>query len=160
MTAPGPLGLSPRSERDMLLPNWSNAEVRKRLEGRLLNERAIAICLRCQSPSRFRVARYPELEHRCTCGSTMRAVLREGRAEELKEAVKSDDVKTQNRMIRNAELIQNRGYDAILCLMARGVGENTAIRILRTIRAGDHETLFKAIHEAEIQYARTRRFWH
>ncbi len=160
MTAPGPLGLSPRSERDMLLPNWSNAEVRKRLEGRLLNERAIAICLRCQSPTRFRVARYPELEHRCPCGSTMRAVLREGRADELKEAVKSDDVKTQNRMIRNAELIQNRGYDAILCLMARGVGEDTAIRILRTIRAGDHETMFKAIHEAEIQYARTRRFWH
>jgi len=159
ITAPGPLGLSPRSERDMLLPNWSNNEVRKRLESRLLNERAIAICLRCHSPSRFRVARYPELAQRCSCGSSMRAVLREGRSNELKEAVKSDEVRTQNRMIRNAELVQNRGFDAILCLMARGVGEDTAIRILRTIRPGDHETMFKAIHEAEIQYARTRRFW-
>ena len=26
-------------------------------------------------------------------------------------------------MMRNAEMVKNRGLDAILCLMARGVGE-------------------------------------
>ena len=157
---PGKLGLSPRAERDLLLPNWSDAEVRRRLEGRLMNERAIAVCLRCQSPTRFRVARWPELPPKCTsCGATMRAVAREGLGDELKKWVVSEDEKTQSRMMRNAELVQNRGLDAILCLMARGIGEDTATRVLRGAPPGTPDMLFKRIHEAELQYARTRRFW-
>ncbi|MDP6899651.1 MAG: DEAD/DEAH box helicase [Candidatus Thalassarchaeaceae archaeon] len=160
--SPGPLGLSPRSERDMQLPEWSNIEVRERLEGRLMNERAITICLRCKASTRFRVARYPEIDAKCTiCNATMRAVAREAQAEDLKKWVKTDDDdKIRNRMMRNAEMVQNRGIDAILCLMARGVGEDTATRILRTNPiGGTRDSLLKSIHDAEIQYARTRRFW-
>jgi ATP-dependent Lhr-like helicase len=159
--SPGPLGLSPRSERDMQLPDWSQAEVRRRLEGRLMNERVITLCLRCHAPTRFRVARHPEIDPACTvCGATMRVVAREGLADDLKKWVADEDEKTRNRMTRNAEMVQNRGLDAILCLMARGVGEDTATRILRAHPAGcDRDALLKAIHDAEIQYARTRRFW-
>ena len=74
--------------------------------------------------------------------------------------VTSDEDKIRNRMMRNAEMVQNRGLDAILCLMARGVGEDTATRILRAYPTGtERDSLLKAIHDAEIQYARTRRFW-
>ena len=90
----------------------------------------------------------------------MRAVAREGLADELKKWVKSDESKIKNRMMRNAEMVQNRGLDAILCLMARGVGEDTATRILRANPIGSkRDALLKSIHDAEIQYARTRRFW-
>ena len=58
-----------------------------------------------------------------------------------------------------SEIIQNRGYEGILCLMARGVGEATAQRILRKVQRNDIDGLLKAIHNAEIEYARTRRFW-
>ena len=61
--------------------------------------------------------------------------------------------------MRNAEMVKNRGLDAILCLMARG-WRKTATRILRAHPAGcERDSLLKAIHEAEVQYAKTRRFW-
>jgi len=159
--APGGLGLSPRSERDMQLPDWSNVEVRRRLEARLMNERITMICLRCKAPTRVRVARFETIERACViCKATMRAVAREGLSDELKKWVSADDEKTRNRMMRNAEMVKNRGLDAVLCLMARGVGEETATRILRAYPPGcERDSLLKAIHEAEVQYAKTRRFW-
>ena len=159
--SPGALGVSPRSERDMQLPDWSNVEVRRRLESRLMNERVVMICLRCKTSTRFRVARYPSIDRICgICQATMRAVAREGLGDELAKWVASEEDNVRSRMMRNAEMVQNRGIDAILCLMARGVGENTATRILRAYPLGsERDSLLKAIHEAEVQYARTRRFW-
>ena len=49
--------------------------------------------------------------------------------------------------------------DAVLALMARGVGEATCQRLMRKVQRGDLEGLLEAIHIAEIEYARTRRFW-
>ena len=46
-TPPGRLGRSPRAEMDLLLPAWSDIEIRERLETRLLNERAVLVCLNC-----------------------------------------------------------------------------------------------------------------
>ena len=159
--SPGALGVSPRSERDMQLPDWSNVEVRRRLESRLMNERVVMICLRCKTSTRFRVARYPSIDRVCgICQATMRAVAREGLGDDLAKWVASEEDNVRSRMMRNAEMVQNRGIDAILCLMARGVGENTATRILRAYPPGsERDSLLKAIHEAEVQYARTRRFW-
>ncbi len=159
--SPGALGVSPRSERDMQLPDWSNVEVRRRLENRLMNERVVMICLRCKTSSRFRVARYPSTDQKCgICQATMRAVAREGLSDELAKWVASEEDNIRNRMMRNAEMVHNRGLDAILCLMARGVGVDTATRILRAYpRESERDSLLKAIHEAEVQYARTRRFW-
>ena len=62
-------------------------------------------------------------------------------------------------MMRNAELVQNRGMDAFF-VSWQGVGEDTATRILRAYPPEtERDSLLKAIHEAEVQYARTRRFW-
>ena len=55
--------------------------------------------------------------------------------------------------------LQHRGQEAILCLMGRGIGEATAQRILRKVPRNNRDGLFKAIHNAEVEYARTRRFW-
>ena len=159
LTAPGALGISPRGQRDLLLPNWSAAEVRERLKNRLVNERVVLVCLRCKDWMRFRVERYAEKHHRCACGGTMLACAREGLEARLKEWVADDEPAVRNRMQRNAELVQLRGKEAILCLLGRGVGPDTATRILRKVPAGDEDMLLKAIHEAELQYARTRRFW-
>ena len=61
--------------------------------------------------------------------------------------------------INNAQTVANRGMDAILALMGRGVGEATCQRLMRKVQRGDKEALLEAIHIAEIEYARTRRFW-
>ena len=162
ITAAGPLGISSRSEKDLLLPNFDNQQVRARLEGRLMNERAVLCCLRCVSVRRFRVARYPEMGDvkRCLkCGGQMLACMREGLEKQLVDWVKSDDVKTRERMMKNAQVVANRGMDAILALMGRGIGEATCQRLMRKVQRGDIEGLLEAIHLAEIEYARTRRFW-
>ncbi|HYM40434.1 MAG TPA: hypothetical protein VEY12_09915 [Thermoplasmata archaeon] len=62
------------------------------------------------------------------------------------------------RLFTNASLVMAHGRKAVLALMARGVGEETAARILR----GYHETeedFLRDLLAAEINYARTKRFW-
>ncbi len=162
IAAPGPIGLSRRSSKDLLLPNWDNAAVRERLKLRLENERAVLCCLKCHNVRRFRVARYEtitDIGGCLKCKGRMLACAREGLLSMLKEWVKSDEETDRVRMIKNAEMVQNRGQEAILCLMGRGIGEATAQRILRKVPRNNRDGLFKAIHNAEVEYARTRRFW-
>jgi len=89
----------------------------------------------------------------------MLACMREGLEKQLLEWVKSDDGKDRDRMMKNAQAVANRGMDAILALMGRGIGEATCQRLMRKVQRGDTEGLLEAIHIAEIEYARTRRFW-
>ena len=44
-------------------------------------------------------------------------------------------------------------------LFCRGIGEATANRLMVKVSPGDTEGLLQAIHKAEVEYARTRRFW-
>ena len=162
VTPAGPLGLSDRSQRDLLLPNWDNEAVRARLRIRLMNERAVLCCLKCRTIRRFRVERYPELKdpHACiSCQGLMLVCAREGLEKMLEGWVASEEESDRNRMIRNASLVKTHGFHAIVCLMARGVGEATAQRILRKGHNNNIDSLLQSIHHAEIEYARTRRFW-
>lgn len=157
-TPPGRLGRSPRAEMDLLLPAWSDTEIRERLETRLLNERAVLVCLNCGGKRRRRVERIGIVEPCSSCGGTMQACAPERMEKMLVERIGSTDEKISGRVQRNAELVKTHGQDAILCLMGRGVGEDTATRILRG-PPGDRVRLLRAIHNAELQYARTRPFW-
>ena len=146
----------------MLLPNWDNAQVRNQLRSRLTNERAVLCCLKCGATRRFRVARYPEIndiKNCLKCKGSMLACAPERMQSMLEEWVGSEDEKDQGRMMKNASIVQSRGYEAILCLMGRGIGEATAQRILRKVPRNNRDKLLKAIHLAEVEYARTRRFW-
>mgnify|MGYP003332374472 FL=1 len=162
ITARGPLGLSNQTQNQMLLPNWDNAAIRERLKLRLTNERAVLCCLRCHGIRRFRVARFEAMDKPGSClrcGGNRLACAREGLEEMLEKWVKSKDEKDQDRMMKNADLVANRGLDAIMCLMGRGIAEATANRLLVKVMPGDEEGLLHAIHLAEVEYARTRRFW-
>tara|TARA_Y100001970_G_scaffold53658_2_gene67974 strand:- start:9097 stop:12090 length:2994 start_codon:yes stop_codon:yes gene_type:complete len=159
-TASGPLGLSPKSERDLLLPAWSDKQLRERLETRLLAERAVLICLNCGDKSRIRVGRMKDRIDPCpSCNGTMRACAPERMESMLVEWIQSNDPKDNARMKKNAELIRTHGHDAILAMMARGVAEGTATKLLRGYTRGNRVELLRSIHNAELQYARTRRYW-
>ena len=158
-TPSGPLGISDRAQKDLLLPNFTDEEIRTQVEERLLNERVVQICMNCGDVSRRRVAKLPERTVKCHCGGRLKATSVEAMEERLREWVKSNDPKVRDRMMRNAEIVADRGLDAVLCLVARGVGERTAIKILSRIDPGNRTRLLRAIHDAEIQYARTSRFW-
>ncbi len=160
VTAPGCMGVSPKGERDLLMPNWSNIQVRERLESRLMNERAVLCCLKCGGTKTFRVARFEDIEVVCRhCQGRMMACAREGLREMLEKWVASSERSDVDRMNRCAEAIKRRGIEAVLCLMGRGIGESTTTRLLRSVIPGDRDGLLEAIHNAEVTYARTRRFW-
>ena len=160
ITPPGPLGQSPRSERDMLLPAWGDKELRERLETRLLSERCILVCLNCHNVQRSRVNRLELGVGDCPiCGGSMRCCGPERMEEMMLGWVKSREPKDRARMQKNAELLNNHGFEAILCLMGRGIGEETATRILRGFRTDSRTGLLRSIHNSEIEYARTRRYW-
>ena len=101
-----PLGLSNRTQDDMLLPNWDNAAPSgTSSRGRLTNERAVLCCLRCHAVRRFRVARFEAMERPGTClkrSGKRLACAREGLQEMLEGWVKSEDQKDQDRMMKNA----------------------------------------------------------
>ena len=159
-SASGPLGLAPKSERDLLLPSWSDKQLRERLETRLLAERAVLICLNCGDKSRIRVGRMEDRIEPCpSCNGTMRACAPERMESMLLEWIQSKDPKDRARMKKNAELIRTHGHDAVLAMMARGVAEGTATKLLRGHTRGNRVALLRSIHNAELQYARTRRYW-
>jgi len=160
LTPPGILGTSIRSERDLLLPSWSDRELRERLETRIVNERAILICLNCGSKRRGRVERMKDgIEPCSTCSGRMLACAPERMESMLVDWTNSKERKTAAKMTKNAELVKTHGFEAVMCLMGRGIAENTATRIFRGHRKGDMVGLLRSIHEAELKYARTRRYW-
>jgi len=77
----------------------------------------------------------------------------------LAEWVDSGDPKVRGKMEKNAELVRTHGFEGVLCLMGRGIAEETATRVLRGHIAGERIRLLRAIHNAELQYARTRQYW-
>ncbi|MEC7706417.1 MAG: helicase-related protein, partial [Candidatus Thermoplasmatota archaeon] len=159
-TASGPLGMSPKGERDLLLPSWSDKDLRERLEIRLVNERAVLICLNCKSKRRSRVGRMEErLEDCSSCGGRMQACAPERMESMLAEWVSSRDPTIRGKMEKNAELVRNHGVEAVMCLMGRGIAEETATRIMRGHVKGERIRLLRSIHNAELKYARTRRYW-
>ncbi len=64
----------------------------------------------------------------------------------------------ENQRTRIANLIRAYGKKAIIALAGRGVGPETAARILRKMHK-DLDSLIKDIIEAERTFARTHRFW-
>ncbi len=97
-------------------------------------------CLNCGKMMYRRVKDYPD-RITCKCGGKM---------------FSPPEYKGKERL-KAANLISQYGKLALLALAGRGVGPNTAARILS--RARDKERLVKLVIEAERNFARTHRFW-
>ena len=132
------------------------------VKARLEKETAQLLCMNCRGSWRSGVAELPPKIKCPTCGGLMVAVLRHYERDQAKE-VDLDTPSTQDRplvkkLFTNASLVMGHGKKAVLALVARGVGEETAARILR----GYHETeddFLRDVLAAEVNYARTKRFW-
>lgn len=59
---------------------------------------------------------------------------------------------------KSASLVQNYGKRAIVTMAARGIGPNSAVRILHTYYRSEND-FYLDIIKAERNYARTRMFW-
>jgi ATP-dependent Lhr-like helicase len=69
-----------------------------------------------------------------------------------------DQEKRTRRVYRNASIVQAHGKRAVLALAGRGVGPDTAARIINRHREDDLD-FYRDVLAKEREYARTRTFW-
>jgi ATP-dependent helicase Lhr and Lhr-like helicase len=160
MTPIGRAGLE--GGRLLITPSKADHATLMAVKARLEKETATFLCLNCKMSWRQAVRELPAKIRCPKCEALMVAVV----APYEKEAVMKLDLhgtdkesrSKAKRVFTNASLVMAHGRKAVLALMARGVGEDTAARILR----GHHESeedFLRDVLAAEITYARTKRFW-
>jgi ATP-dependent Lhr-like helicase len=77
----------------------------------------------------------------------------------LKKQKPTDDEKKEiKKLYKNASLVSSNGKKAMVALCGRGIGPDTASRILTSFQE-DEDDFLRDILVAEINYAKTKRFW-
>jgi ATP-dependent Lhr-like helicase len=158
------------------LPDVPPPTLLKAVADRLRQERLTLVCLRCgfareASPARYRA----EGGAVCRiCHGALSAVLSPRRTEDIDKLVRYARRKRHAKraprapppalvpLIRtaytSAELLATYGERALLALAGRGIGPDTARRILGRMYRTEDELLVEILR-AERSYARTRAFW-
>ena len=159
-----PLGIGgDRSGRDLIVPGNADAGVIAAIRDRIAGDRVRLLCLHCTDWERTqqvdRVAEQPECPR---CEATQIACLNPW-DEETPAAVRSADPDADarrqiERAYRSASLVQAHGRQAVIALAARGVGPQTAARIIGRLRRSETE-FYRDILREERRYARTKAFW-
>ena len=121
-----------------------------------------ASCLKCRTQWRVRVGDTPKRMICGKCGGNMIAVLKEYERENIKLLSKNDPDGTEkneiSRITKNANLVNEDGRKAVLILSGRGIGPDSASRILRRMHL-DEDDLLRDILASEVLYAKNKRFW-
>ena len=161
-----PIGTSGRGGgRDVTSPEHADAAVIDLLKNRIMNDRVLLFCVNCKKWKSMRqVERVPEQPECPLCGSRMVAALKPWEEEEIKIVKKpekkktAEDRKRTKRVFRNANLVLSYGKTAAIALASRGLGPDTAARVVGK-RQRDELEFYRDILKAEREYARTKRFW-
>ena len=161
-----PIGTSGRGGgRDVTSPEHADAAVINLLKNRIMNDRVLLFCVNCKKWKSMRqVERVPEQPECPLCESRMVAALKPWEEEEIKVVKKPEKKKTAEekrrtkRVFRNANLVLSYGKTAAIALASRGLGPETAARVVGK-RQSDELEFYRDILKAEREYARTKRFW-
>lgn len=156
----GSEGLS--SSRDMIPPPLIDQAVIGTLMRRLEKEDVVLFCMHCRKwKSRTVVERVPDWPQCPLCNARLIAALKpwdEQFIPAMRKKKKSEEERAiEVRFIRNANIVLSSGKKAVIALAAKGVGPETASRILATLTEG--ESFYREILKAERNYVKTHRFW-
>jgi ATP-dependent Lhr-like helicase len=128
------------------------------------------ICTNCNNTWSTAVSRVDKKPKCSKCGAIKIAIVPRYNKDLAKLLTKKDlsdeEKKELKRLVKNASLVLSYGKPAILALVGRGIGPDTAARILRRYSAAQIEKseeiqikFLRDILKAELNYARTRGFW-
>jgi len=158
-----PMGFEAIGERRHIVqPQRADKTVLIALSDRLQAEEIVMVCMNCRSQRKGKVANLPERISCSRCGGVVIAAIQPYVKKDLKilkkGAASEEDRKTLKRIYKNANLVTAHGKKAVMALVGRGVGVDTAARILARCHMEEYEFL-RDLLAAEITYARTKRFW-
>ena len=178
LAPPGPWSDLPLTRlRWRELPDVPPPTLLKAVEDRLRKEELTLVCLRCGFTRNTTAERYrAEGGSQCRlCHGSLSAVLSPRRTEEVEDVqryakrkwkgrkpIRGERAEALTPLLRSAytsaELLAHYGERALLSLAARGIGPDTARRLLSRLYRNDSEFLTEVL-KAERSYARTRSFW-
>lgn len=151
--------------RELMAPESADRSIILALKDRIMNDHVLMFCVSCKKYSAKRKVKDVEEVPECpVCGSRMVAALKPWEKEEIdlvkkSQNLKSDEDKTKvRRVYRNANMVLSHGKTAVIALASRGLGPETASRVIRKLRE-DEEDFYRDILKAERDYVRTKRFW-
>ncbi|MDR1690236.1 MAG: DEAD/DEAH box helicase [Candidatus Methanoplasma sp.] len=148
--------------KELMQPVRADHSILMALKKRLEEEVLHASCLNCTNQWRVRVSDAPQ-RFRCSrCGGNMIALLKGYERESIKNIKMKErneqEKKDALRVSRNANLVNEYGKRAAIVLAGRGIGPDSASRILRSMHV-DEDDFLRDIMNAEILYAKKKRFW-
>jgi ATP-dependent Lhr-like helicase len=128
------------------------------IKNRLLNDEVVLLCTSCGNVRTQKIKDIASIK--CpNCGSYLVASLSSYEKNMMdKEKDPAEREKWRRRIVKNAHLVKERGIYAIMVLSGRGIGPETASRLLE-IRHQNEDDLIRAILNSEMEYAKNRRFW-
>ena len=148
--------------KELMQPLRADHAILMAMKKRLEDEVLFASCLNCGSQWRFRVGDAPKRFVCPQCRGVMIAVLKGYERDNIKliklSELSAQEKKDRLRLSRNANLVNEHGKRAVITLAGRGVGPDAASRILRSMHV-DEDDFLRDIMNAEILYAKNKRFW-
>jgi ATP-dependent Lhr-like helicase len=156
--------------RGLMVPKKADRAILMALKKRLEDTDILLVCTNCKNSWTTSINR-ADLKPKCSkCGAIKIVALKRYDKDLAKLLMKKDrtneEDKEAKRLHKNASLVLNYGKLALITLMGRGIGPDTAARILRKYDQRDLEKseeleikFLRDILKAELNYARTRSFW-
>jgi len=163
VTALTPIGRAGlEHSKELIAPQRADHSILMALKNRMEEELMYLNCLNCRAQWRQKVKEAPKNIACERCGGKMVAALhsynREAAKLLSKRKLSEEDEAEVKRMYKTASLVSKHGKKALLCLAGRGVGPDTAARVLSGFHENEDEFL-REILSAEINYAKTKKFW-
>jgi len=156
--------------RGLMVPQRADRSILMALKRRLDDTDIVLVCTNCNKKWNTTVGR-ADVQPKCSsCGAIKIAALRRYNKKLAKVLTKKERTGEENKEIKrlhkNASLVLTYGKVAIMALMGRGIGPDTAARVLRRYDRMELEKseelqlkFLRDILKAELNYARTRGFW-
>jgi len=152
---------------EVIGPEKPEKEIFELFKRRLMDTKVRLVCMNCGQWNQAFTVKNLQKDLKCRkCGARLLGIIRPSDQEILKiikkkirnVSITNEELNKFNRVRKTADLYLVYKKPAVVCLAAKGVGAETAKRILAKYHE-DEDHLLKDLIKAERQWFKTRRYW-